>query len=190
MAANSIRSPRVQGMTKDVLIPEIVRFLRGIFKGIHDASKRMERTYGLTEPQLLVLRQLAETQGLTVSDLADTICLHPSTVSGIMARLETKLFVVRTRNPHDHRIVHHRLTPGGRKALRNCAGSEPLEEALGCLSRSKLEDLARSAGALVRALESGKRRAAERRERTGPRPRARRSRTTVRPNRRRKARRV
>ena len=51
-------------------------------------SKRMGRTLGVTGPQRLVIRVVARFPGMHAGQLAGLMHVHPSTLTGIMKRLE------------------------------------------------------------------------------------------------------
>ena len=62
----------------------------------------------------LLLRYLELAGPLTVSQLADIVGLHPSTVSSQLRPLVSKKFVRRSVDTEDHRIVALSITPAGR----------------------------------------------------------------------------
>jgi DNA-binding MarR family transcriptional regulator len=78
------------------------------------ASKRMARTLGITGPQRLVLRVVGQVPGIAARDLAATLGLHPSTLTGVLDRLERQKFLVRTVDPVDRRRARFALTAKGR----------------------------------------------------------------------------
>lgn len=67
-----------------------MRLLWSIEHGLQRASKRMEAALGVTGPQRLVLRVLDQSPEMTAQGLAQLLHLHPSTVTGILQRLEKK----------------------------------------------------------------------------------------------------
>ena len=60
---------------------------------------------GLTGPQIDVLRELAENNGLSLKELSQRLGLAHSTVSGIVDRLEQHGFVHRQPDPDDKRFT-------------------------------------------------------------------------------------
>ena len=96
-------------------IPEIIDNVRRIFHAINEYSKNIEKTTGLTGPQLWAVKLLAKVAPLRVSDLARQMYLHPATVVGILDRLETKGLVTRTRSKEDRRTVNLLLTDKGKE---------------------------------------------------------------------------
>ncbi len=77
--------------------------IRKIVRAINLESKRIEKDYGLSIPQLLALKFLEEKVDYksTMKALKDHLSLNASTVSGIVARLESKGFIARLPNPND-----------------------------------------------------------------------------------------
>ena len=90
---------------------DFLRVLWRIEHALQRVSKRMETTLGVTGPQRLVLKIVKQFPGLTAGDVAHVVRLHPSTVTGILQRLETKGLVSRERDPADQRRVRLRVTP-------------------------------------------------------------------------------
>jgi len=82
------------------------------------ASKRMARDIGVTGPQRLVIRILGQSPGVSARELANTLGIHPSTLTGVLARLERNGFITRTINPEDRRRAMFTLTAAGKKVDR------------------------------------------------------------------------
>ncbi|GAB4239604.1 MAG: MarR family transcriptional regulator [Deltaproteobacteria bacterium] len=102
---------------RDEEVADILDNLRRVFKVVHRYSKRAERVGGLTGPQLWAMKVLAESAPIRVTDLARRMYLHPSTVVGILDRLEQQDQVTRTRSEKDHRVVAVDLTAKGRETV-------------------------------------------------------------------------
>ena len=131
---------------------EVVNSLRRLFKAIQEYSKAIFRRTGLSGPQVWALTVLAGESGLSLSELAERLFAHPSTVSGIVDRLEDRGAVRRVPDPEDRRGVRLSLTPLGRQLLRS---SPPpvqvgLSEALEGLPALQLRQLRRSFELVVR----------------------------------------
>jgi MarR family transcriptional regulator, organic hydroperoxide resistance regulator len=94
-------------------ISETVQSLRRIFKAIHDYSQEVSQEYGITGPQLWALKTISENGSLSLGELTKKMYLHPSTVTGVVDRLETKGYVFRDRGQKDRRVVKVQLTAGG-----------------------------------------------------------------------------
>ena len=98
---------------------------------INRAYKPLLDQLGLTYPQYLVLHALWETDGLTITAIADRLALEPSTITPLVKRLEAAGFLGRLRNPRDERQVQVSLTDKGR-AMREesaCLGEALLKKA-------------------------------------------------------------
>jgi DNA-binding MarR family transcriptional regulator len=93
-----------------------MRFLRSVWHlehALERASKRMEDAMGLSGPQRFALRLIGEHPGITAGELAALLHLHPSTVTGIIQRLEGRRLVKRTANDSDGRVAHLTLSAAG-----------------------------------------------------------------------------
>ncbi len=98
---------------RDQEIADVLDNLRRVFRVVHRYSKRAEKVGGLTGPQVWAMKVLAESAPIRVTDLARRMYLHPSTVVGILDRLEQQTMVTRTRSEVDHRVVTVSLTGKG-----------------------------------------------------------------------------
>jgi DNA-binding MarR family transcriptional regulator len=96
----------------------VVNDLRRLFKAIHEYSKAILRKTGLSGPQLWALTVLNDAPALSLNELSERLFAHPSTVSGIVDRLEERHAVRRTPDPEDGRGIRLSLTPLGRRLVR------------------------------------------------------------------------
>jgi DNA-binding MarR family transcriptional regulator len=111
-------------------IEGVLGFLRLIWAldhGLQIVSKRMEAERGVTGQQRLLLRILGEHPRLTPGQLAEILHLDPSTITGIVKRLELRRLVRRTPDPNDGRRVILALTERG---AAHCAPDLRTVEAL------------------------------------------------------------
>ena len=94
--------------------------IRKIVRAINLESKRIEKDYGLSIPQLLTLKFLEEKTEYKspMKDLKEHLSLNASTVSGIVARLESKGLIARLPNPNDKRSTPIILTSSGNKLIK------------------------------------------------------------------------
>jgi MarR family transcriptional regulator, organic hydroperoxide resistance regulator len=102
---------------RDREIADVLDNLRRVFKVVHRYSKRAEKVGGMTGPQVWAMKVLAESAPIRVTDLARRMYLHPSTVVGILDRLEQHAQVTRKRSEKDHRVVTVSLTAKGRETV-------------------------------------------------------------------------
>lgn len=119
---------------KEQLLPEkridlrILQALRRIIRAIDLFSKRLSHSYHLTAPQLVCLSEIAENGPITSASLAKNVYLSPSTLVGIVDRLESKELITRERNKADRRQVALKITEAGEDVLLNAPS--PLQDKL------------------------------------------------------------
>jgi DNA-binding MarR family transcriptional regulator len=105
---------------------ETLRFMRvlwGLVHGLDVRSKWMERNLGVTGPQRLVVRMVGRTPGIAASEIAANLDLHPSTLTGILSRLEKRAYLTRDIDPSDRRRARFRLTKRGQRIDRERKGT-------------------------------------------------------------------
>lgn len=98
---------------------DILVKLRKIIRSINLESKKIEKHYGISIPQLLVLQYLSNQKEYkaTAKDIKNYLNLNASTVSGILKRLETKGFLAKLPKFGDKRSTVLVLTAFGRDLL-------------------------------------------------------------------------
>lgn len=97
---------------------ETLLFMQRMWDLVHSLdvrSKRMRKVLGVTGPQRLVIRVLGKSPDLTARDLSDTLGIDPSTLTGILTRLESQGMLTRRPDPEDRRRVRFRLTAAGKR---------------------------------------------------------------------------
>lgn len=118
-------------------------------------SRRLLTEHKITSPQLLCLRTLVDDGPLTSSALAKLVHLSPSTVVGIVDRLEQKSVALRERSQVDRRQVLIHVTAAGVDLVKSIPS--PLQyrmaEGLAALSNEELLTIGRSLEQLVELLE-------------------------------------
>ena len=92
--------------------------LRRIVKALHDYSTQVERQFGLTGPQLWALWELNRAGTLSLKALSQRMHLEPSTVTGVVDRLQKRGLLVRVPDPEDRRRVILSLTAEGIHLLK------------------------------------------------------------------------
>ena len=105
---------------------ELLVSLRKVIRAIDLHSKQLNKTSGLTGPQLLIMTEVAQTDGITASRIAQNVNLSPATVTNILDRLENRDLVTRVRSQLDKRRVSLYLTANGQTILQ--AAPQPLQE--------------------------------------------------------------
>lgn len=102
---------------------DFMRVLWAVDHALAAASKAMLRTVGVTGPQRLALRVVGRFPGVGAGRLAEILHLHPSTLTGILRRLEDRSLLVRSADSTDARRVTFQLSPLGRRIDRTQAGT-------------------------------------------------------------------
>lgn len=99
------------------MVAEIMDNIRRVFQVVNEQSKQVERESGLTGPQVWAIKVISSHGTLRVSELAAKMYLHPTTIVGILDRLEKRGLVCRTRSVEDRRVVDVSLTEEGRNLV-------------------------------------------------------------------------
>jgi MarR family transcriptional regulator, organic hydroperoxide resistance regulator len=109
--------PPVSERTALPLLGDALEFMRLIWAvdhGLQKASKQMAASAGVTGPQRLVLHVVGRFPGISVGQLAATLHVHTSTLTGVLGRLERRGLLDRRRDPRDGRRAALGLTSAGR----------------------------------------------------------------------------
>jgi MarR family transcriptional regulator, organic hydroperoxide resistance regulator len=94
---------------------DFMRALWALDHSLQSASKRMEARLGVTAPQRLVIRIVGRFPGISAGEVSEILHLHPSTLTGVLKRLEERGLVGRRADPADARRALLELTPRGRE---------------------------------------------------------------------------
>lgn len=86
-------------------------------------SKQMGGRTGVTGPQRLVVRLIDLYPGISAGELAATLHLHPSTLTGVLKRLEAQGLLSRGVDPDDGRRMVLRVTRRGAAVARRRDGT-------------------------------------------------------------------
>lgn len=84
---------------------DVLQSLRKIMQAVDLHSRGLYRKYGITGPQLVLLREISNNEGISVTELAKSTSLSQATVTDIIVRLEKKSLVVKKKSEHDKRRV-------------------------------------------------------------------------------------
>jgi MarR family transcriptional regulator, organic hydroperoxide resistance regulator len=119
---------------------EFMRLLWAVDHGLQSTSKRMESTLGITGPQRLVLRLVGRFPGITAGNLAQILHVHPSTLTGVLKRLEKRGLLERKSDPLDGRKALFALTEAGRTLDVPATGTveAAVQRVLSKLSRTRI----------------------------------------------------
>jgi len=105
---------------------ELLISLRKVIRAIGLHSKQLNKTSGLTSPQLLIMLEIDKVSGVNSSQIAKNVNLSAATVTNIIDRLENKNLVSRVRNTQDKRKIGLFLTEDGQALL--VKAPQPLQE--------------------------------------------------------------
>ena len=104
---------------KQVVIREIIFQIRRLMQAGSLYTKELNKKHQISSAQLNCLLALHENGSLSSSQIARHIFVKPSTVTGIIDRLEQKGLARRTRQSTDRRVITIELTPEGERLARN-----------------------------------------------------------------------
>lgn len=137
-------------------ISEIMQSLRRIFKAIQDYSHEVSGKFGITGPQLWALKTISQNESLSLSDLSKKMYLHPSTITGLIDRLEKKGYVTRNRDQADRRVISVQLTSKGKSLTRKAPNPVQGKMVYGLreLKRERLDLIYESVQKLVEIMEA------------------------------------
>ncbi|MBZ4676133.1 MAG: MarR family transcriptional regulator [Anaerophaga sp.] len=137
---------------KDILIK-----IRRIVRSINLESKKVQKDFGVSIPQILCLEYLKNSPGYqaTQKSIRDHLNLNSSTVTGIIGRLEKKGFLARLPKSGDKRVMHIALTSSGDALLEQTPDllQQRLDEKLKGLSKEELERIGNTLDLLIEMLE-------------------------------------
>lgn len=95
----------------------VLKVLRKIIRAVDVQSKQLVKEYGLTGPQILILKELHTEKNVTVGEIAANVDLSQPTVTNILDRLENRGFISRSRSNVDKRRVNIKIEEKGLRIL-------------------------------------------------------------------------
>lgn len=138
---------------------EILINIRKILRSLNLESKKIQKEYGVSIPQLLCLDYLGNKSDFraTQGEIARYLNLNSSTMSGIIDRLELKGYVARLPKPDDKRAINISLTSRGAKLLEQSPQliHQQLSRKLEKLPAEKLTEINNALKILIESLDIG-----------------------------------
>lgn len=100
---------------------DILMDLRKIIRAVNLEGKRVEKTYGVSIPQYLCLKHLNSSPNYTasLSELREVLQLNPSTITGVVQRLERNGYAARLPKTEDRRKTVIVLTQKGASVVQD-----------------------------------------------------------------------
>lgn len=136
---------------------DILVFIRKIVRSVNIESKRIQKEYDISIPQLLVLNYLAEQPNLqsTHAHIAKFLNLNPSTATGILQRMEKKGWIARLPHAKDKRAAIIAITVKGSELQRQTPAlmHEQISARLEDLSEARMRELRRAFETIIEFLD-------------------------------------
>ncbi len=96
---------------------EVLISLRRLIRAIDLHSRYLSKHFGLTGPQLIILRELSRVEEMSLGEVAASVSLSQATVTGITDRLEKRRLITKTKSEIDRRRVVIQPTEACRRLL-------------------------------------------------------------------------
>jgi DNA-binding MarR family transcriptional regulator len=134
----------------------VLSAMRRIIHSVHLYSRELAAKTQITAPQLVCLITLAEQGPMTATTISREVFLSPSTVVGILDRLEEKGLVKRERVSKDRRVVTITISEQGCSVVDTAPSplQSRLTEALGALPVPEQIAIAKSLERVVGLMEA------------------------------------
>ncbi|HEY8923122.1 MAG TPA: MarR family transcriptional regulator [Polyangia bacterium] len=119
---------------------EFMRLIWAMENALQKRSRRMESELGVTAPQRLVVRMVGRFPGVQAGHLAQLLHVHPSTLTGIIQRLEKQGLIRKRVDPRDGRRTLLSLTDAGHALAAVTTGTVEfsIEQALESIPQAQL----------------------------------------------------
>ena len=114
-------SPAPRSVPSDEMML-LLKSIRRIVRASDLGSRSLQRSSGLTAPQLAVLTAIATLGEISTKRIAEDVDLSAATVVTIIDNLERHGLVTRHRSSDDRRIVYTRLTKAAAEILLRAHG--------------------------------------------------------------------
>ncbi|MDY0273281.1 MAG: MarR family transcriptional regulator [Advenella sp.] len=134
----------------------ILHALRRITRSIALHSRHLASYSNITAPQLICMRAVVAKGPITATAISRDIHVSPSTVVGILDRLEDKGFIKRERGRQDRRTVFITATEAGAELVKNTPSplQKKLADALNALPELEQATITLSLERIVTLMEA------------------------------------
>lgn len=145
---------------------EFMRLLWAVDHGLQSTSKQMEARMGITGPQRLVLRLVGRFPDISAGQLATILHVHPSTLTGVLKRLQERGLLDRRADPKDARKALFGLTGKGQALDVPSEGTveSAVQRVLERLPRTRILATQEALAALAEELETNRQRSPQRQQ--------------------------
>ncbi|MES1183955.1 MAG: MarR family transcriptional regulator [Myxococcales bacterium] len=152
--AATVGDPEVKPLGETLSFMQLVW---AVTHGLESASKRMHAELGVTGPQRLVLRIVGHHGRISAGTLADVLHIHPSSLTGMLRRLEQAELIRRENDPFDRRRTLIELTRRGIRLNEERRGTieASIASALSKLPKDKLAGAKAVLKAIAASLGTG-----------------------------------
>src|SRR6187402_884395 len=133
-----------------------MQLLWAVAHGLESSSKRMHAELGVTGPQRLVLRIVGHYKRIAAGQLAEVLHIHPSSLTGMLKRLEEAELLRRESDPFDRRRALLALTKRGQRLNDQRSGTieSVVARALAKMSKERVGSAKTVLRAIAAALEA------------------------------------
>jgi len=97
---------------------ELLISIRKIIQAIDIHSRLLNKKFGLTGPQLIVLQEISNHGQISITPLSKITSLRQATITDITKRLEAKGYISRKKREDDKRSVSLSVTEGGEAIIK------------------------------------------------------------------------
>ena len=127
-SARTKRKPRRARFESNAAIPsehtfrravamQVLKKFRQAFRLAKSHSSSLRKRKRVSSAEMGTLRELGEHPGMRVTELAEALALHQSTISNLIGKLLHRQLVRRKRDNMDSRVVHLYLTTAGERVV-------------------------------------------------------------------------
>lgn len=137
------------------VVRAILKNFRVVFRSVQKHSSGVEARCGVSGAQLWAMWELLIKPGMRVTELAGAMSVHPSTVSNLLDKLETRNLIRRERSGPDQRVVRLYLTTEGLEIINRAPrpAQGVLTDTLNRMPDDMLADLRRCLAHLVALID-------------------------------------
>lgn len=93
--------------------------IRKIIQAVDIHSRKLNKKFGLTGPQLIVLHEISLNGQISITPLSKATSLSQATITDITKRLENRGYIARKKREDDKRAVNIFLTDKGEEIIKN-----------------------------------------------------------------------